>query len=192
MISPRSVLIHGALLAGAAVVLTAQVSSDRYGPLIRAPALTDAQMSQLPQVPTAPVRAAPTGGGVEASTRVGSFTYGSRPVGFPQAVDLIPGTVLDSAQQAKLAEIAKVLQRYDTAASAIVLGLMDAEEWPAGWPCVKPYSRADNYSKEFDLTAERVRRFEKLQQDVRQRAVDHLWETGNRTSKARSASRPLC
>jgi hypothetical protein len=77
----------------------------------------------------------------------------------------------------------RVLQRYDTAASAIVLGLMDAEEWPSGWPCFVPNARADVYSKEFDLTAEQVRRFEQLQQDVRQQAVDKLWEIGNRYAK---------
>jgi hypothetical protein len=140
MMSRRSFI----LLAGA-LVLTGQQWSDRYGPLIRALALTDAQVAQLHD-------------------------------------NLVP-SLLDSTQRVKLAEMAKVLQRYDTSASAIVLGLMDGKEWPSGWPCFVPNARADVYSREFDLTAEQVRRFEQLQHDVRQRAVDQITEIEIRLGK---------
>jgi hypothetical protein len=140
MMSRRSFI----LLAGA-LVLTGQQWSDRYGPLIRALALTDAQVAQLHD-------------------------------------NLVP-SLLDSTQRVKLAEMAKVLRRYDTSASAIVLGLMDGKEWPSGWPCFVPNARADVYSREFDLTAEQVRRFEQLQHDVRQRAVDQITEIEIRLGK---------
>ena len=89
---------------------------------------------------------------------------------------------LNPAQQWKLAEIAKVLQRYQTSAGAVVLGLMDAEEWPSGWACGLN-SNINAYAKEFDLTAEQVTRLGQLQQDVRQRAVDGIREIENRYAK---------
>jgi hypothetical protein len=132
------------LLVGA-LVLAGQQSSDRYGPLIRALALTDAQVAQFH--------------------------------------DNLGPSMLDGTQRVRLAEIARVLQRYDTSASAIVLGLMDDKEWPSGWPCFVPNARADVYSKEFDLTAEQVRQFQQLQHDVRLRAVDQITEAGKRLGK---------
>jgi hypothetical protein len=136
MMSRRSLI----LLAGA-FVLTGQQSSDRYGPLIRALALTDAQVAQLQ--------------------------------------DSLGPVLLDGAQRVKLAETAKVLLRFGTSAGAVVMGLMDAEEWPTGWPCPISYGHGV-YASEFDLTADQVQRFEQLQHDVQQRANDQLMEIGNR------------
>src|SRR5271165_4216906 len=100
------------LVAAISITLMAQAPSDRYGPLIRELALTDDQMAQLPQVSPAPMRTAPTGG------RVAAYAPHILPVPFPRPGDLIPGSVLDSAQQLKLAEIGKVLQRSQTAFGA--------------------------------------------------------------------------
>jgi hypothetical protein len=146
------------LLAAISFSLMGQAPGDRYEPLIRALALTDAQMSQLPQVSPAPVRAAPTGG------RVAAYGHFTRPVVFPQAGDLIPGSMLDSGQQAKLAEIGKVLQRWQTAEGAFVLGLIDAREWPWGWACPLPPSTNGPYGQEFALSGVQVTEFEQLVQ----------------------------
>jgi tRNA(Met) C34 N-acetyltransferase TmcA len=96
--------------------------------------------------------------------------------------DNLRTSLLDATQQFQIGEIAKALD-VGRSAAAVVLGLMDAEEWPADWPCGTPSSAAHNYSLEFDLTAEQVRRFEQLQQDVRQQAVDQLTEIGKRYAK---------
>jgi hypothetical protein len=164
----RKLLFGGVLLAGVSFVLTGQVSSDRYAPLARALALTDAQMSQLPQTPPAPVRTAPTGG------RVAAYAPHILPVPFPQPGDLIPGPVLDSAQQAKLAEIGKVLRRSQTAFGAVVLGLIDDSEWPWGWAC-PPSSSIGAYAQEFALSGVQVTEFEQLEQAARQPNLEQEW-----------------
>jgi hypothetical protein len=173
MICRRNMLFGGVLLAGAAVALTAQVSADRYGPLIRALALSDAQMSQLPQPLPAPVRAAPTAG------RVAMYPPHILPVPFPRGGDLIPGSVLDSAQQAELAEIAKVLQRPQTSAGAVALGLMDAREWPWGWAC-PPLLPIQAYAQAFALSGAQMTQFEQLEQTVRQPIFEQEWAKQNR------------
>src|SRR5580704_4864613 len=144
MVSSRGLTFGGFLLAGASFVLTGQVSSDHYAPLRNALSLTDAQMSQLPQVPPAPARHAPTGGWVQAYP--GRVALEALVIAHPG--DLIPGSVLDSLQQAKLAEIGKVLLRWQTAAGALVLGLIDAREWPWGWACPLPSSSNGPYDQE--------------------------------------------
>jgi hypothetical protein len=166
MICRRDLFFGGVLLAGAAAALTAQESSDRYGPLIRALALTDAQISQLPQELPAPVRAALTGG------RVAAYSAGRPAMPPPRPGDLIRSSLLDSAQQAKLAEIAKVLQQ-ETAAGAIVLGLMDAREWPWGWTC--PLYPIGAYAPEFGLSSAQVTQFEQLEQAARQPIIEQEW-----------------
>jgi hypothetical protein len=76
-------------------------------------------------------------------------------------------SILDPAQQFKLAEIAKVLQRYQTSAAAVVLGLIDVREWPpGGWPCgLYPIPA---YEKEFGLSADQVTQFQQLENTARQ------------------------
>ena len=160
-----------ALLVAISFSLMGQTHDDRYELLKRALALTDSQMSQLPQVTPPPVRAAPTGG------RVQMYNIVSRPLVFPQAGDLVPGSVLDSAQQAKLAEIGKVLQRWQTAAGAVNLGLMDAREWPWGWAC--PVS-SGAFVKELDLSSVQVTEFEQLQEAARQPLREQAWEKQKR------------
>jgi hypothetical protein len=147
------------LLAAISFSLMGQARDDRYEPLLRALALTGAQMAQLAEAPPTPVRTAPTGG------RVRAYNLGSRPFVLPQAGDLIPGSVLDSAQQAKLAEIGKAVQRWQTAAGAVNLGLIDAREWPWGWAC--PVS-SDAFVKEFALSSVQLTEFEQLQEAARQ------------------------
>jgi hypothetical protein len=88
--------------------------------------------------------------------------------------DLIPGSVLDSAQQFRLADIAKVLHRIHTASGAMVLGLMDAREWPWGWTCPPPPFIAA-YAQEFDLSAGQVTEFEQLEQAARQPIAEQEW-----------------
>jgi hypothetical protein len=74
--------------------------------------------------------------------------------------------VLDAMQQFRLADIAKVLQRSQTSAGAVVLGLMDAPEWPWGWTC--PLYPIPVYSREFDLSGDQVTAVEQLEQAARQ------------------------
>jgi hypothetical protein len=167
MICRCNVLFFGVWLACAPVVLTGQVSSDRYGPLIHALGLTDAQMSQLPQVPPAPVRRPPTGGWVQ------NYPAGRMALVIARPGELIPGSVLDAMQQFRLADVAKVLQRYQTSAGAVVLGLMDAPEWPWGWTC--PLYPIPVYSQEFDLSGDQVTAFEQLEHAARQPIIEQEW-----------------
>jgi hypothetical protein len=103
--------------------------------------------------------------------------------------DVLRTGILDGAQQSKLAEIARVLQRFETSAGAVEMGLMDARDWPTGWTC-PPSSRIGLYAREFDLTADQVRRLEQLQNEVRQRAADQIMEIGNLLWKLTQAGTP--
>jgi len=76
-----------------------------------------------------------------------------------------PPWQLNQAQQAKLTEIAKVFDRTDMAAGAIVLGLLDRSEWQGTMLCYYPVR---SYAKEFGLGNSQVSRFEELQQMVRE------------------------
>jgi len=97
----------------------------------------------------------------------------------PRPGDLIPGSVLDGVQHARLAEIAKVLRDPQTAGGAIVLGLMDAREWPWGWTCpLSPIIGA--HAPEFGLSPAQVTQFEQLEQAARRPIFEQEWETQKR------------
>jgi Ser/Thr protein kinase RdoA (MazF antagonist) len=93
---------------------------------------------------------------------------------FQRPGDLLPESVLDSAQQFRLADIAQALQRFETAQGAVVLGLIDAREWPWGWTCPPP-SFIGAYAREFDLSAAQVTQLEQLEQAARQPIVEQGW-----------------
>jgi len=115
------------LVASVSFVFAGQQPSERYAPLIRALALTDAQVA---------------------------------------------GAALNGAQQVKLAEIAKVLERFGTAGSAALMGLISVHDWPTGWPC--PLEAISYYAREFDLSTTQIAQFEKAREDVRQSILDQV------------------
>ena len=73
--------------------------------------------------------------------------------------------ILDAAQQAKLAELVKVLDRSRAASEAIVTGVISAGHWPGQTLCLYPIHV---YMSEFDLSDSQVRRFELLQEGARE------------------------
>lgn len=150
------------------VAMTTVGDLNQSRPLIRALSLTDAQMSQLPQVQAAPAPHPPTGGRVQA------YSAGRVAFDIARPGELIPGSVLDAMQQFRLADIAKVLQRYQTSAGAVVLGLMDAREWPWGWNC-PPLLFIRAYAREFDLSGAQVTAFEQLEEAARQPILEQEW-----------------
>jgi hypothetical protein len=153
-------LVHSWLLAAMSTSLAAQGPDSQYDALKNALALSDVQIAQCRQNSATPT----------------AYHAWDRP--------LLPAAhVLNDAQRAKLAEIAKVLGRFQTSAGAVVMGLIPASDWPTGWPCVSPDSRIAVYAKEYDLTDDQVNRLEQLQHDVRQQAVDGLMEIGRRAWK---------
>ena len=86
-------------------------------------------------------------------------------MGFPSQSDL------DDSQRARLAVIAKVLERWKEASVAIRLGLIGAQQWPGGSLCYYPI-RA--YGSDFGLSDSQVRQFEQLQQDVEEPLFAHI------------------
>ena len=80
---------------------------------------------------------------------------------------------LEQNQQAKLAQIAKVLQRSQTSAGAVVLGLMDVREWPWGWAC--PLYPVGAYAEEFGLSDAQVRQFKLLEEAARRPILEQEW-----------------
>ena len=85
---------------------------------------------------------------------------------------------LSAAQQRELADIAKVWERSDLAAAAIVMGLIDPGEWPAPFAC--PLYQIAAYTRQFNLTAAQVTRLEELQNAARQPNLERQWELQRR------------
>ena len=78
--------------------------------------------------------------------------------------DSLRDRVLDRSQQAKLAAIENVLNRYHAASEAIVLGLISVRQWPGAPLCYYPIR---TFASEFGLSDSQVRRFEQLEQSAR-------------------------
>jgi hypothetical protein len=87
-------------------------------------------MWQLRQEKAAPVAA----GGAAAGRRPGIPM--TMPMDYSESLrQALQNPILDGSQQAKLAEIVKVLDRWDIASEAIVLGLIDVEQWQGSMGC---------------------------------------------------------
>jgi len=73
--------------------------------------------------------------------------------------------ILDASQQAKLAEIVKVLDRWAAASEAIVAGLIDVQQWPGSTLCFYPIRV---YASEFGLSDSQVQQLDRLRQAARE------------------------
>ena len=89
---------------------------------------------------------------------------------------------LDASQQAKLAEIAKVLDRWRTASEAIATGLIRVSQWPGSSACLPYPIRA--FASEFELSVAQVEQFEGLQRA----AEEPIWVRIREKEKAQLAS----
>jgi len=161
-------LFRGFLLAAVSFSVMGQVSGDRYEPLTRALGLSDSQMSQLQRrSPAAITITQPTTTAQRTITRTDLLK---------QAADSLRDRILDHSQQAKLALIENVLDRYDAASQAIVLGLISAQQWPGGSLCYYPIR---TYASEFCLSDSQVRQFEQLQQAAREPLYAQIMQKEN-------------
>jgi hypothetical protein len=87
----------------------------------------------------------------------------------------VAGAALNSAQQLKLAEIAKVLVQFATAGGAAALGLIAVHDWPTGWPCPQRFDAIGSAARQFDLSVTQVAQLEKEQQAVRRPILEEQW-----------------
>lgn len=95
---------------------------------------------------------------------------------------------LTPEQQYKLADISKVLDRFQISARAVALGLIDVRDWPTGWACWFP-ARApvSAFAGEFDLSATQTAQLEKAQGDLRQQNLDQLGAMWKRLHELRDS-----
>ncbi len=137
--------------------------------------LTEMQIWQLRQEKPAPV----TQGGIAAAgRRSGDFAW-MRP--YKDALDeALRNPILDAVQQAKLAEIVKVLDRWRAAAEAMAMGLIGPAQWPASSQCLTYPIRA--FPSEFDLSDAQLEQLVRLQRA----AVEPLWVQIREKAMARS------
>ncbi len=156
------------MVSSIALAVLGQEPGNRYEALKQALGLSDAQLSQLQQMHAAPVaRPAPIGG----SARVP--IYPQSPAGGFSGRRILPAQnedslrVLDDSQRTKLAEIKKVLDRWDAAELAIGFGLIREQQWPGGPQCPRPSA----YAAELGLSEFQIRQFDQLRDD----AQEPLW-----------------
>jgi hypothetical protein len=88
--------------------------------------------------------------------------------------------ILDAAQQAKLREIVKVLDRWRTASEAMAMGLISAGQWPGASACL-PYP-IRTFPKEFDLSDAQLEQWERLQRAI----LEPLWAQIREKYRARA------
>lgn len=126
--------------------------------------LTEMQMWQVRQ--EKPARVAPRSvAAVGRSPGIPGDFANARP--YKVSLDeALHNPILDASQQAKLADIVKVLDRWRAASEAIAMGLIRAEQWPGSSACL-PYP-IRTFASEFDLSDAQVGHLERLQQAARE------------------------
>jgi hypothetical protein len=157
-----------------ALAALGQESGNHYDALKQALGLSDAQLSQLQQMKSAPV-ARPALTGTSALVAIyPPVPADGRPTGrFFGTMNLPPQNedslrVLDDSQRAKLAAINQVLDRWGAATLVIAFGLIDVQQWPGGARCPV---RGDAYAAEFGLSESQMQQFWQLTRD----AQEPLW-----------------
>jgi hypothetical protein len=171
------VLVLAVVWLSFALSVLGQASRDRYDArydaLKQALGLSDAQLSQLQQMPP-PAMARPAPSGNQALVAIYPMPGDRRPSGgFFGGMTNLPARneaslrVLDDSQKSKLAVIQKTLDRWDAAAVAIGLGFIDEKEWPGGsaclfYPVAMYFSYA--YALELGLTPAQEEQFKEIQQ----------------------------
>lgn len=152
---------------------SAQAPGERYEALQRALGLTDFQVWQLQQK-RSPAAANHAPGLVSAQRSAASRPAQSRdlPRG-PAIEDPRQMELLDQTQRAKLAEIEKILDRWEMASQTVALGLMKADDWPGMSLCS---SRIETSRSELKITDAQVEEFERIEQAARQPVEQQIWQ----------------
>jgi hypothetical protein len=137
------------LLAGAVTVVGQTALKDALG-------LTEQQMWQLRQAK--PARVAPDGGsgiGIPFRDSVAMRPYQD------SLNEALHNPILDQRQQAKLAKLVMVLDRWNMASEAIILGLIDVEQWPGSMGCFGPHASeldiSESQRQELDRIHEKLK-----------------------------------
>ncbi|HTB13677.1 MAG TPA: hypothetical protein VK752_19010 [Bryobacteraceae bacterium] len=126
--------------------------------------LTEMQIWQLQQQ-AKPVPIAPPGRAL--GYRPGIPT-GHPPMDDPASLQrALQNPILDASQQAKLAEIVKVLSRSKMASDAIVAGLIDVKQWPGSTLCFY-YPIYALSTSEFHFSDSQVQQLDRLQRAARE------------------------
>jgi hypothetical protein len=107
--------------------------------------------------------------GTASSSRALGVPSGNLPMDYSASLQrALENPILDASQQAKLAGIVKVLDRWRAASEVMAMGLIATGEWP--WSTCLPYPlRA--FASEFDLSDAQVEQLERLQRA----AQEPLW-----------------
>jgi hypothetical protein len=166
----RRTLFCGLLLVATSVSMPGQESRRPYEALQQALGLSDAQISQLEQIRSAPsASSGPSANQPAPAARhpmAGSPAAVDRPT---QGGSSPQDRLLYDSQRSKLAEIAKVLDRSDAADLTIGLGLINQRRWPGDTLCfpgaIRVYASYP-YAAELGLTPSQVTRFEEIQRDA--------------------------
>jgi hypothetical protein len=139
--------------------------------------LTEMQIWQLQQEKK-PIAVVPSGI-ASAARRSGDFAL---PRPYKESLsEALHNPILDASQQAKLAEIVKVMDRWRAASEAIAMGLIRAEQWPGDSACLPYPIRA--FPSEFDISDAQLEQLERLQQATQ----EPLWVQIRAKDMARSA-----
>jgi hypothetical protein len=157
-----------AVMLSVAFTAPGQESGHRYDALKQALGLSDAQVSQLQQIPPRKmVRPTPSGSqglvAIYPADRQSAGNFGRGPMQLPPNQDSL--RVLDDRQRANLVVIQKVWDRWDAVAFAIQFGLIEEKLWPggSGTLCYSPI-RSNSYVAELRLSDFQIELFEQLQQ----------------------------
>jgi hypothetical protein len=156
------VKLRAAAILSVALSVQGQQPADRYDALKQALGLSDAQLSQLQKIRSAPTaRAVPIGPDPIAIYPAGGF--GRMPRQPAPNEDSL--RILDDSQRINLTAIQKVWDRWDAMAFTIEFGLIDEKLWPggSGTLCYLPI-RAYAYAAELGLSEFQILQFEHLRE----------------------------
>ena len=185
-------LFRGLLFAAISFSVLGQVPAGDYEALKHALGLEDAQLQRLQQRRQQLQQRRPLGPGIYRGDRMEAARVGTYMANRPtQTEDSLRDRILDDSQRAKLAVIEKGLN-YQTAAEAIVLGLISVEQWPGGL-CFYPISsytdkRLD--ALELGLTDSQVRQLEQLERAAREPFYTQIKEKEKRRSELSTSGIP--
>lgn len=156
-------LVYGLALLSIALSPQGQASAGDYTALRQALALSDIQMQQILSARPGVLKA--NVWGMSGAMRMGKPYW--------EGAESSGAGILDESQQARLPEIAKVLQRHNAASGAIVLGLISAQQWPGPSLCFYP---VHYYQSEFRLSTSQVGQFMHLEAIARDSRVAQIRE----------------
>jgi hypothetical protein len=148
----------------------------RFEALKDALGLTEMQIWQIQQ--PKPVAIVPSG--IASAARRPGIPF-NPPMDYSASLDrALQNPILDASQQAGLAEIVKVLKRWNMASEAIVAGLIDARQWPGSTLCLYPLHV---FASELHLSDAQVAQLETFRRAAREPLETQIAEK----EKARAA-----